>query len=80
MNKKMYAHKINGKFNHFENSLKKLQMSVYGNHPCFEVKVREIKEGEKSSYWGWNDLKDEKYKFIFPTNYEQRCVFRIVSK
>jgi len=77
---KMYAHKINSTFNHFENSLEILQLSVYGNHPCFEVKVREVKKDEESLYWAWKDFKEKKYRHIFPTKNQVEMCFPYGSK
>lgn len=33
----------------------------------YEVKVREVQEGEASSYWAWWDNEDQKFVFVHPT-------------
>jgi len=39
---------------------------LYGESPYYKIKVREIKKGEKSAYWGWKDFEKKEYCMIYP--------------
>lgn len=36
-----------------------------GDKPILKARIREIQEGEESSYWAWWDLQIEDPKFVF---------------
>lgn len=53
-------------YTHFMNHPKSTQL-YDENHEVYKVKVRELKEGDESSYWGWWDNESNRFKYVHPT-------------
>lgn len=68
----MYCHKYdssrhnNSFYTHFFSHPKTTQI-CNSKKNVYKVKVRELKSGEKSDYWGWWDNEDNSFIFVNPS-------------
>jgi len=45
------------------------------DEPIYQVKIREVRKGEISQYWGWFDNEDEEYSMIWPSKIQMKMCF-----
>lgn len=78
MNDIFYAHKLkcnDGKIRFIDFYLHPKLVKMCTDGPVFKVCVREVKEGEKSDYWGWFSNEKKEYSMIWPSKVQNTMCF-----
>ena len=79
-NKIFFANKIcegphAGAFVHIHPHPKLVGMCCGKDEPIYEVKIREVRKGETSQYWGCYSNEKKEYSMIWPSKHQSNMCF-----